>query len=76
MGGKGPRGVPKLFFLLESLYLSYLGAHAQIWNPTTTPSAILVTVGVESGYMAVEFGFMLVESGYMAVESEYRLYQK
>jgi hypothetical protein len=32
---------------------------------------ILVTAGVESGYMAVESGYMAVESGYILVESGY-----
>jgi hypothetical protein len=26
---------------LESSYFCYLGAHAKIWNPTTTPSGVL-----------------------------------
>jgi hypothetical protein len=29
--------------LLESSYFCYLGAHAKIWNPTTTPSGVLAT---------------------------------
>jgi hypothetical protein len=28
---------------LESSYFCYLGAHAKIWNPTTTPSGVLAT---------------------------------
>jgi hypothetical protein len=31
----------KILFLLESSYFCYLGAHAKIWNPTTTPSGVL-----------------------------------
>jgi hypothetical protein len=38
----GVGGVPE-FFLLESSYFCYLGAHAKIWNPTTTPSGVLAT---------------------------------
>ena len=33
--------IPEIFFLLESSYFCYLGAHAKIWNPTTTPSVVL-----------------------------------
>ena len=39
----GVGGVPEIFFLLESSYFCYLGAHAKIWNPTTTPSGVLAT---------------------------------
>jgi hypothetical protein len=35
---RGVGGVPELFFLLESYYFCYLGAHAKFQNPTTTPS--------------------------------------
>jgi hypothetical protein len=31
------------FFLLESSYFCYLGAHAKIWNPTTNPSGVFAT---------------------------------
>jgi hypothetical protein len=40
LGGRG--GAPN-FFLLESSYFCYLGAHAKIWNPTTAPSGVLAT---------------------------------
>ena len=36
----GVGGIP-FFVLLESFYFSDLGAHAKIWNPTTTPSVVL-----------------------------------
>jgi hypothetical protein len=39
----GVGGVPKIIFLLESSYFCYLGAHAKIWNPITTPSGVLAT---------------------------------
>jgi hypothetical protein len=39
----GGRGGPRIFFLLKSFYFCYLGTHAKIWNPTTTPSGVLAT---------------------------------
>jgi hypothetical protein len=39
----GVGGVPEFLFLLESSYFCYLGAHAKIWNPTTTPFGVLAT---------------------------------
>ena len=36
------RGGPQILFLsLESSFFRYLGAHAKIWNPTTTPYGCL-----------------------------------
>jgi hypothetical protein len=36
----GVGGVPEFFLLLESSCFCYLGAHAKILNPTTTPSGV------------------------------------
>ena len=38
-GGQGV-GVRILFFS-HNFYYFFLGAHAKIWNPTTTPSVVL-----------------------------------
>ena len=40
----GGRGGHLIFFLLESSFLCYLGAHAKIWINTTNPYGILTTV--------------------------------
>ena len=42
-GARG-RGRGQIFFLPKFL-LFFLGAHAKIWNPTTTPSVVLNTGG-------------------------------
>ena len=39
----GGRGGPQMFFWLESFFFCELGALAKFWNPTTTPSWILLT---------------------------------
>ena len=42
-GGQGV-GVRILFFS-HNFYYFFLGAHAKIWNPTTTPSVVLNSGG-------------------------------
>ena len=45
MGPTGDQGgAPKICCWLESLYFCELGAHAKFYNPTTTPSGILVSL--------------------------------
>ena len=41
----GGRGVPEFFFLLESSYFCYLGAHAKFQIPTICPYWGLATAG-------------------------------
>jgi hypothetical protein len=35
----------RILFFSQNFYYFFLGAHAKIWNPTTTPSVILNSGG-------------------------------
>ena len=52
----GVGGSPNFFLLLESSYLCYLGAHAKIWNPTTTPYVAFFEIYPLSGQNRVILG--------------------
>ena len=51
----------KKILKLESSYFCYLGAHAKIWNTTTTPSGVLATAATTR-----KEKFMLTPMGVLA----------
>ena len=60
----GGVGGPRIFLLLESSYLCYLGAHVKIQNPTTPPYAVLATV-VGAGRLYSGAGWLYSGAGWL-----------